>query len=67
MTVREYLKAMKKAAKKRNIIDNEIVPYYGSNGMYMFVKVRDSETDGIIHWKFGYDQKDGEIVPFIKP
>lgn len=64
MTVKEYLKALKKQAKKRGIIDDEISALT-SGGDYHLVKTTDE--NGIdSFWRFGYEQREGKIIPVIK-
>lgn len=67
MTLRELLKGIKKAAKKRNLLDEEIGLYYKDDEVWMYLKLVDSETGQLNWWKVGYTQKDSDVIPFVKP
>ena len=66
MTVKEYLKAIKKLAKKRGLLDLEVLPF--GEETWMFIKVLDEDGKSKTWWKVGYERNTDEgITPFIRP
>ena len=65
MTLKEYLKAIKKIAKKRGILDSEVLPF--GEETWMYIKVLD-DGESKTWWKMGYERNTDEgIAPFIRP
>ena len=64
MTLKKYLKEMKKLAKKRGILEEEMVPLYSGGDTFLLRTRNDDNVNSF--WRFGYEQDGDTIKPVIK-